>query len=102
MSNTGPESPVPPAAAGEGGGGLRPPGARAGQSRQVTFEEAQRELERIVQQLETGQADLDDAIKLWERGEELYRLCADKLDSAQGKIEELARRAEAVRPAEPA
>jgi exodeoxyribonuclease VII small subunit len=61
----------------------------------MTFEEAQRELERIVHQLETGQADLDDAIKLWERGDELYRLCAEKLESAQGKIE-------ALRPAEPA
>jgi exodeoxyribonuclease VII small subunit len=68
----------------------------------MTFEEAQKELERIVQQLETGQADLDDAIKLWERGEELYRLCVGKLDSAQGKIEELARKVEALRPAEPA
>ena len=58
----------------------------------MTFEEAQKELERIVQQLESGQADLDEAITLWERGEELYRLCSDKLDSAQGKIEELARR----------
>ena len=66
----------------------------------MRFEDAQRELEKIVQQLETGQADLDDAIKLWERGEELYRLCVGKLDSAQGKIEELARRVEAVRPAE--
>jgi exodeoxyribonuclease VII small subunit len=98
MSNTGPESPVPPADAGGGGGGLRPQGAHAAQSRQVRFEEAQRELEQIVQQLETGQADLDDAIKLWERGEELYRLCVSKLDSAQGKIEELARRVDAVRP----
>ena len=52
----------------------------------------------IVQQLESGQADLDEAITLWERGEELYRLCSDKLDSAQGKIEELARRVDAVRP----
>jgi exodeoxyribonuclease VII small subunit len=68
----------------------------------MKFEEAQRELEQIVQQLETGQADLDDAIKLWERGEELYRLCAGKLDSAQGKIEELAGRVEALRGAEPA
>jgi exodeoxyribonuclease VII small subunit len=67
----------------------------------VTFEEAQRELERIVQQLESGQADLDEAITLWERGEELYRLCSDKLDSAQGRIEELGRRVEAVRRTEP-
>jgi exodeoxyribonuclease VII small subunit len=100
MSNTGPESPAPPAGEGGGRGEPRSPGAGADQSRQVTFEEAQKELERIVQQLESGQADLDAAITLWERGEELYRLCSDKLDSAQGKIEELARRVEAVRPGE--
>jgi len=68
----------------------------------MTFEEAQKELEQIVHQLETGQADLDDAIKLWERGEELYRLCVGKLDSAQGKIEDLARRVAALQPVEPA
>lgn len=62
------------------------------------FEAAQRELEEIVQRLESGQASLDEAISLWERGEELYRLCAAKLDSAQGRIDELARRVEAVRP----
>jgi exodeoxyribonuclease VII small subunit len=55
----------------------------------MTFEDAAKELEQIVQQLESGQADLDDAIKLWERGEELHRLCLEKLDSAQGKIEAL-------------
>jgi exodeoxyribonuclease VII small subunit len=62
------------------------------------FEDAQRELEGIVQRLESGQASLDEAIALWERGEELYRLCAAKLDSAQGRIDELARRVEAVKP----
>jgi exodeoxyribonuclease VII small subunit len=65
---------------------------------QLSFEEARRELERIVAQLETGQAGLEDAVALWERGEELYRLCVGKLDAAQGKIEELGRRAEAVKP----
>ena len=63
-----------------------------------TFEEAQRELEQIVERLERGEANLDEAIQLWERGEELYRVCVDKLDSAQGKIEELARRAEVAKP----
>ena len=61
----------------------------------MTFEEAQKELEQIVQQLESGRANLDDAIELWERGEELHRLCLEKLDSAEGKIE-------ALKPAEPA
>ena len=63
-----------------------------------TFEEAQRELEQIVERVERGEANLDEAIQLWERGEELYKVCVGKLDAAQGKIEELARRAESARP----
>jgi len=63
-----------------------------------TFEQAQRELEQIVERLEHGQAPLDEAIALWERGEELYKLCLSKLDGAQGKIEELAKRAESANP----
>ena len=65
----------------------------------VSFEDAQRELEQIVERLERGEATLDEAIQLWERGEELYKTCVGKLDAAQGKIEELARRAEEARPA---
>jgi exodeoxyribonuclease VII small subunit len=63
-----------------------------------TFEEAQRELESIVQRLESGDASLDEAITLWERGEELYRVCSAKLDAAHGRIEELAKRVEEVKP----
>ena len=63
-----------------------------------TFEEAQRELETIVQRLESGDASLDEAITLWERGEELYRVCSAKLDAAHGRIEELAKRVEEVKP----
>ena len=63
----------------------------------TSFEEAQRELEQIVERLERGDADLDEAIKLWERGEELYKLCVGRLDAAHGKIEELARRVESTR-----
>ena len=61
-------------------------------SSEPTFESAQRELEQIVERLETGQAPLDETIKLWERGEELYRFCREQLDSAHGRIEELAQR----------
>jgi exodeoxyribonuclease VII small subunit len=67
-------------------------------SAEPSFEDAQRELEQIVERLERGEAGLDEAIRLWERGEELYKLCVGKLDAAQGKIEELARRVESVRP----
>jgi exodeoxyribonuclease VII small subunit len=64
----------------------------------ITFEEAQRELERIVSQLEGGRASLEDGVALWERGDELYRYCLGKLDSAEGKIEELGSRIDEARP----
>jgi exodeoxyribonuclease VII small subunit len=64
----------------------------------MTFEEAQRELEEIVHRLESGEAPLDEALKLWQRGEELYRFCKERLDAAEGTIEELAGRANAAKP----
>ena len=57
-----------------------------------TFEQAQAELEQIVERLERGQVPLDEAIALWERGEQLHAFCRAKLDTAQGKVEELASR----------
>ena len=59
---------------------------------QQTFEQAQAELERIVERLERGDVELEELTRLWERGEELYRLCAGQLEAVRGKIEELARR----------
>jgi exodeoxyribonuclease VII small subunit len=59
---------------------------------ELTFESAQKELEQIVERLERGQADLDEAIALWERGEELLRFCLGRLEAAEGKIEELAQK----------
>lgn len=57
----------------------------------LSFEEASGELERIVERLERGDAGIDELTKLWERGEELYRLCATRLESVKGKIDELSR-----------
>ncbi len=63
-------------------------------SAEPTFEEAQRELDAIVERLERGDAGIDELTKLWERGEELYQLCVAKLDGVRGRIEELARTTE--------
>ena len=60
-----------------------------------TFEEAQKELEAIVTRLERGDAGVDELTKLWERGEELYRICAAKLEDVRGRIEELSRAGDA-------
>lgn len=69
---------------------------------ELTFETAQKELEQIVERLERGDADLDEAIALWERGEELLRFCLTRLETAEGKIEELAQRAAGAAPLPPA
>ena len=61
-------------------------------SPEPTFEQAQAELEQIVERLERGDVGLEELTQLWERGEELYRRCAGQLERAQGRIEELAKR----------
>jgi exodeoxyribonuclease VII small subunit len=55
-----------------------------------TFEELRHELEEIVGKLERGDVAVDEAIQLWQRGEELHRQCAALLEAAEGRIEELA------------
>lgn len=53
----------------------------------LSFEEALKELERIVGRLESGEAQLQEAIDLYERGDQLRRQCAARLDAAQVRIE---------------
>ena len=58
-----------------------------GQIAELSFEEALKELERIVGRLESGEAPLQEAIDLYERGDRLRRQCAARLDAAQARIE---------------
>jgi exodeoxyribonuclease VII small subunit len=51
------------------------------------FEEALQDLENIVQRLEDGNLSLDESLALFEEGIKLSRLCAQRLDEAEKKIE---------------
>lgn len=53
----------------------------------LSFEAALKELEKIVSRLESGDAELDEAITLYERGDALRRQCAARLDAAQARID---------------
>jgi len=53
----------------------------------LSFEEALRELETMVHRLESGEATLDESIRLYEQGDRLRRRCADRLDEAQSRVE---------------
>ena len=55
----------------------------------LSFEEALAELEKIVRDLETGQAKLDDAIAAYERGAALKRHCEARLRDAQAKVDRI-------------
>ena len=52
----------------------------------VSYEQAREELTKVVEQLEAGSATLEDSLKLWERGEELAKICQDLLEGAKAKV----------------
>ena len=61
-------------------------------SEELSFEQARDELEQIVRRLEDGSTSLDDALALWERGEQLHALCRARLDAAEERVSELLER----------
>ena len=56
---------------------------------QMSFEQALKALEDVVRRLETGEVPLEESIDLYERGEQLRKLCQARLDAAQARIEKI-------------
>jgi exodeoxyribonuclease VII small subunit len=56
---------------------------------ETSFEAAFAELETVVQQLEEGELSLEASIALYERGQMLARLCQERLDQAELRVEQL-------------
>ncbi|GIM44547.1 exodeoxyribonuclease 7 small subunit [Collibacillus ludicampi] len=55
----------------------------------VTFESALERLEQIVRDLESGELPLEKAIENFQEGMKMAKICRDKLDQAEQKIEML-------------
>jgi len=53
----------------------------------LSFEKALEGLEEIARRLEDGELDLDESIAEFEKGVRLARICHEKLDAAEKKIE---------------
>jgi len=64
----------------------------AGDDKGSGFEQALAELEGLVERLEHGDLPLDEALKAFERGVALTRLCQTSLQAAQQKVEILLKR----------
>ena len=57
--------------------------------KKLSFEEAISELERIVEDLERGDIELEDSISIYERGVILKAHCEEKLKTAKMKIDKI-------------
>ena len=55
----------------------------------LSFEQALAELEKIVSELESGQAPLERSIDIYERGAALKAHCEKKLEAARLKVEKI-------------
>ena len=53
----------------------------------LTFEEAMKELEELVDSLDKGDVSLDEAIAAYDRGSQLKDYCQKKLHDAKMKVE---------------
>ena len=52
----------------------------------LTFENAMKRLEGIVQALESGDLGLDEALKKFQEGIKLSQFCSNKLDETEKKV----------------
>lgn len=54
----------------------------------LSYEQARDELGRVLNDLETGSATLEESMALWERGEALAKHASELLAGAKKKIDE--------------
>ena len=65
------------------------------------FEQALKRLEEIVRELEKGELALERSMELFEEGIKLSRLCGDRLEEAERKVEILVKDSQGTLKAEP-
>ena len=53
----------------------------------IPYEAAREELIEVVRKLEAGGITLEESLALWERGEELARICQEWLDGARQRLD---------------
>ncbi|MEU3105704.1 exodeoxyribonuclease VII small subunit [Streptomyces griseoflavus] len=51
------------------------------------YEQARDELIEVVRRLETGGTTLEESLALWERGEELAKVCRRWLEGARARLD---------------
>jgi exodeoxyribonuclease VII small subunit len=68
---------------------------------ELSFEQGLERLEKIVQELETGDLALERALELFEEGMKLSVACRKKLEEAENRVEILLKKSDGKIAAEP-
>ena len=58
-------------------------------NQELSFEEAMKNLEEIVEKLEEGDVPLEEAISIYKQGMDLSRLCHTKLKSVEDQLTQI-------------
>ncbi|CDQ17892.1 exodeoxyribonuclease VII small subunit [Halobacillus karajensis] len=59
------------------------------EQQEVSFEEAMKQLEEIVEKLETGEVPLEKAIQYYQEGMKLSKLCSEKLGNVESQMQQI-------------
>ena len=67
--------------------------AKKGKLTSIDFEKSMQELEKIVDDLESGQLTLEESLSAFERGIELSKLCQKRLEAAEDRVKKVLEKA---------
>jgi exodeoxyribonuclease VII small subunit len=57
-------------------------------AKELNYEAARDELAKVVVELEAGGTSLEESLALWERGEQLAKICNTWLETAKKRLDE--------------
>ena len=57
-------------------------------AKELNYEAARDELAKVVAELEAGGTSLEESLALWERGEQLAKICSTWLETAKKRLDE--------------
>ena len=58
-------------------------------NKDLSFEDSLKKLEHIVEQLESGDVDLEKSVELYEKGMDLKNICEGKLKKVENQIKRI-------------
>lgn len=58
---------------------------------EMSFEDAYQRLEEILEKMQSGKANLEQALSLYEEADQLIKICSSRLQKAEARIQKIAK-----------